>query len=351
MKKVNLKIDTKPNERIFFWSSLGITFACIWIKLNQERTSNPSNLSLQGSASASSSTDVCLEVAAQGIGVGLVGLVLALIACFKYYLRLGIVPGIYHSTVCIPQWQNGDFKFSISTSVYYCFVASGLFACLALVLVYSFWNFRPGFALCLQIAGHSAIFALAGNFYLKGMKKVQAIAGTVVIVLTSYLVYLDLEWNMGEEFVVGLLTVLIHLALICVIGQSGRGIDSNSIGILTLIIYGFISFVLLTSIAIIYGSDVSRGLFSLSCFTSSLIFALFIYSFCRCEQGEFPLVTCYLCFGVLISADFEMWVRISLIFTACIGLLIAVLGDIPCILFEKCRPERTKSELHSPLLI
>jgi hypothetical protein len=351
MKKVNLKLDTKLNPKVFYWSSLGITFACIWISLNQFQPPNPPNLSIKSPDPGSNSIDVCLEVAAQGIGVGLVGLVLALVACLKYYLRLGIVPGIYHSTVCIPQWQNGDFKFSVSTSLYYCFVASGLFVCLALVFVYSFWNLRPGFAFCLQIAGHSALLALAGNFYLKGMKKVQEIAGIVVIVLTGYLVYLDFEWDLGVEFVVGSLVVLIHLALILVIGQSGRGIDSNSIGILTLIIYGFISFVLLTSIAIIYSSDVLRSLLSLNCLTSSLVFALFIYSFCRCEQGEFPLVICYLCFGVLISADLEMWVRISLLFTACIGLLIFVLGDIPCILFEKCRPERTKSELHSPLLI
>ena len=87
-----LEINTGIKRNYYIWSIIGII--CFSLCLN-----------IYKSELKSAENNFEEQITLIGIGscaMGIVGIFLTLISCCRMYLRLGIVPGIYHSTICIP---------------------------------------------------------------------------------------------------------------------------------------------------------------------------------------------------------------------------------------------------------
>jgi hypothetical protein len=221
---------------------------------------------------------------------------------------------------------------------------------LSAILTFTLNLYKTSQLSLLHVSSHSSILVLLYNWSKKNDSKIQEISGITLMVLSSYLLYLDssfLEFSIevhGISFLVIFLNFFTFLAFL----KAQERLDGHSIAIVSLVFYGIFAF--LGFLVLFFNENFSEFDLNLRFFEKSLALGVFFYCFCRCEGNEVSLLLCYLLFSVFISNQGEFWLKIAVLTGEVLGSLIVVLGDLPCAAFKNWRNE-SKSELHSPLLI
>lgn len=328
-----LKIATKFPRNYFLWSVLGICSFTGWFSLKYFHS--PPNNSYQ----------ILTNLTVEYLTIGISGIFLTLGSCCRYYFRLGIVPGIFHSTICIPHYNSGQITFSVSNGLFYSVLSGLLFTILYCSVTFSLYFLKESNIHSFQIQTYASMILLIYNYFTNN-SKAKEIIGICVLVVLSNAVLL----NYNEEinvWLVGIGAFFISINLICVflVGQARKCIDSHSIGLLACLVFGVLGIGLL-------GVDyyLGNGRIELFSIGKGFSFTLFMYCFCWCSLSEVNVLLGYPCF---CTALFQVETVGSIVALAggAAGVILAVFGDLPFIIYHKCRVVSVESPLNSPLLI
>lgn len=328
-----LKIVTKEARNFFFWSLFGIISFTAWFSLKY-LDSVPVNFgqTLNG-------------LSVECVTIGISGILLTLTSCFRYYLRLGIVPGLYHTTLCIPGWDTSRISFSVSSGLYFSLISGILFSISYCSITYTLCTLQNSYIFPFQIQTYASGILTTYN-YLKNNSKIKEIIGifTIIVFSNGIFVFNPVEFSIQHIGFGGILA-LINLLCVIVLDCGRKCIDSHSIAILTCFVVGIFGAGLM-----VVDFCIGTGEFEHISIGKGVVFSAFLYCFCQCSLGEINILLVYPCFCTVFYEFGSVGCLITL-FGAIGGVILAVFGDLPSVIYQKCKTVYIKSPLNSPLLI
>lgn len=348
-----LAIRTREQRNFYVWSVVGILSISTSFYLNskqvKEKNGDFSNKDFV------EILDIILSHGAfQNITLGCIGLFLTLSSCLKMYLRVGIVPGIYHSTLCIPSWDTSSFTFSISSGFYYGIVGALFSFLLQITQLYVLITPEVNPIFPLQIQASLGIFLMI-IIYFYNYETNKEIIGNLITVMSAqlFLINESSEYTFNA-FTEGFLLITITGVLLFSIKKSKAFLDNISSCILIMTGQGVIGIFLF---AYSYAFDLMS--FSYEMFFSILLFAIGIFALCSCETIElvylcaFPTVTNMIVDPMSSTSANSISSLSVIVFSITgmiIGLVVILFGDLPFNLCRSIDEKVQKSPLHSPLL-
>ena len=328
-----LKIVTKEARNYFFWSLLGIVLFTAWFSVKY-LDSTPLNF-------GQALTSLSLEC----VTIGVFGVMLTLVSCGRYYLRLGIVPGLYHSTICIPVWDSSNITFSVSSGLYFSLISGVLFTVSYCSITYALFKLQSSYIFPFQIQTYASGILTTYN-YLNNDSKLKELIGVFTTIVFSNGIFLDNPLEFSVQYIgIGGVLALINLVCVVVLANGKKCIDSNSIAVLTCFVIGLFGAGLMA-----VDFWIGNGEYEYLSVGKGVVFAAFLYCFCKCPVGEVNLLLVYPCLCTVFY-EFESVGRLITLFGAIGGVVLAVFGDLPLVVYQKCRTVPMKSPLNSPLLI
>lgn len=328
-----LKVATKAPRNYFFWSVLGLFSITGWFSLKYFHSP------------PSTPNQILTNLTVEYLTIGVSGILLTLYSCCHYYLRLGIVPGILHSTICIPHWSSGQITFSVSNGLFFSLFSGLLFTSLYCSVSLSLYYLKESNILAFQIQTYASVLLLIYNYFTHNSKAKEVI-GIFLLVALSHAVFLNYNQEISAgQVAIGTLLVGNVLASVGIVNQARKCIDSHSIGLLACFVFGIVGVVLL-------GVDYCVGNGKMEVFSvgKGAAFALFMYCFCWCSLSEVNVLIAYPCFCTALFQVQSAGSIIALV-GATVGVVLAVFGDLPSVIYHRCRVVSIESPLNSPLLI
>ena len=324
-----LTISTGVKKKTYIWSVIGIICFSLGFYLDSEE----SNTLI---------FDKFTDLGIQCCSMGLVGLVLTAYSFIKMYFRVGIWPGLYHSTVCIPSMQENNFLFTTNQGFYYA-IAAGVSFFLVLwsqVLVLSVSHINSSVAL--QIQTYLGVFLLL-YCYCYSLEKNNEIIGNLFTLICMHLNFFreKLEVNAVSLFS-GAMLLLLSMALIFFKKKEQKTLDFHSVSIIILAIQGIAGIIITISVLLL---DKNALTWINAC--KGVVYSIAAYLLVKCEDIELVFLFTYPSIVNIITHQIDTLAIITIVLIG-IGLLIIWFGDLP---FKSCSKfQKTKSPLHSPLL-
>lgn len=328
-----LRIQTNLKRKNYLWCMIGM----ISISLNLYLTD--SDFVSTGSWFYSISSRIAIE----SLLMSGIGLLFTIISCLRMYIRLGIVPGIYHSTLCIPSYQFEEFSFKTSKGLYF-----GLLSGLSSFILYSSQilivnNIEKTAISSLQMQICVGLALLAYCYFCSYETRHETIGIALGLAFSSLqMIYYQKFSLYSIAFGVGL--IIANLFFLSVIIQGKNTLDQHTLTILAVLSQGFLGLLL----ALVLFTQGTLEFYEISVLKAALN-CIWVISVTRCEKIELAFLFTYPTIYNLLTNDLT-YIEVISISGVVASLAIAVLGDIPFTLCQSYPSESEKSPLHSPLL-
>lgn len=284
------------------------------------------------------------QIAISSCTMGVFGVFLTLGFCFKMCLRVGIIPGIYHSTLCVPTLEEDKFTFKI-TSGFYSAVACGVLSFLMFAsecLVMSTESINSTISLHLQ--SYTGVIVLIYCYYY-GLGRTHEFIGNLFVII-CFFIYVLIEYKSYSliSFAAGGGLMGLGMLICLLVRKAQKTLDRNSVTIVILLTQGTLGVFLL--IACYLFNENSPEINRYVCGTGTLS-AFGIWALCYSKLIEMAFLFIFPTTVHIITSDLKIVLVAST--SLLIGFLIVTFGDIP---FRKCKGKDSgpKSPLHSPLL-
>ena len=278
--------------------------------------------------------------------MGIVGIFLTLISCCRMYLRLGIVPGIYHSTICIPSWNDSSIAFAIPSGFYFA-VFSGitsfiLYSTEITIFIIPSVNHIISFYIQTFIGAGLIIYC-----YFYQIERNHELIGIFLIFISTHC-YVITEYSYINvvSIATGILLIIFSALTIIFIKKAMKTLDNHTIGIIIAAVNCFIGSIIVIVFWILKDELlINKSINSIR----GVLFCLGCYSVNKSTTIEIALMFIFPTISNMMEnpLDSNTIITFVLIF---IGFLITLIGDIPFKYCYKFTNRRPKSPLHSPLL-
>ena len=328
-----IEIYTGADRNYYVWSVVGI-------------------LSLTASLSLETGTNSSLGGVAGLIGtgncaIGIIGVLLTCASCIKMCYRLGIMPGLYHSTICVPSWNDNKFTFQVSSGFYSSFACGILSFLMYATEIVAVNSLSIDKVISLHIQSYICPLLIFYSYFY-GIARNHELLGNLLVCVVIH-IYVALE---GDSF--GLWTVLSGLMLLVFSGgmiyfvkKAVKTLDTNSVMIIIALVQGGLG-------AIFLGSSWLSGVINLSItlygLGKGILFVLGIYAIGYSKPIEIAFLFVFPTVSGIVSAWDINLISIAALSGILLGFLIILGGDVPFKYCCKYRNSSPKSPLHSPLL-
>lgn len=330
---MRLSIKTAAERKYYIWSIIGIAGYCYSFYWDIPDGSLDQTLARK-----------MPDVGFQSFVMSGTGLMLAFVSCIKMCLTVGIIPNIYHSTICVPRFNDEKFLFTPTPGFYFSILAGlSSFVLLAAENAVLGWS-EIDSIVALQAQNYAGAVLLA-VFYFTGPQRRHEVIGNVFIIIWVH-VYLIQSRPNFEYFTMisGVILILVSITTVFCCRKATQTLDPHSVGIIMLVSQGTMGLIisvwyLIHKLEIISYTNILKG----------VAYSIANYSLANCYELETSLL---FLFPAVLTILKHSLTTISIITSIgiFIGLLIILFGDLT---FRGCSSRsisNSKSPLHSPLL-